>query len=78
VKASDLSDYEVELIRSMAKDKLLNEAGWDPTRCLIQIVLDVVHAKGFDLVKNHDREPMFNGQKDSWYNPKNSKKPWQY
>ena len=78
MKASDLSDYEVELIRSMAKDRLLDEKGWNPTRSLIQTVLDVIHAKGFDIVKNPEREPTFNGQKQSWYSPKDPKKPWQF
>lgn len=78
LKFSDLSDFEIELIKSMANRNLIDRAGWNPSKCLIEAVFVVIHQKGMNIVKDPNREPTLTGPKPSWYIPAQPKKPWMY
>lgn len=69
LKFKDLTPYEINLIKSMANDQLINKPGWNPSKCLMQSMLDFIHAKGFDIVESLDRKPTITGPLKSWYEP---------
>ena len=78
LKFSDLTEYEIELIRSMANRKLNDRAGWNPSKVLMETVFEFIHQKGMNIVKDPNRAPTMEGPKKSWYEPSAPKKPWTY
>jgi hypothetical protein len=78
MKFSDLTEFDLEVIRSMANRKLIDRAGWNPSKVLMETVFEFIHAKGMNIVKDPNREPTMEGPKASWYQAANAKKPWSY
>lgn len=69
LKFSQLTDYDVELIKSMANNRLVERKGWNPSKCLIEVVFDYIQARGMNVVKDSSREPTITGPLKSWYEP---------
>lgn len=75
MKFEDLTEWDLDLIKSNAKTMLLNENISMPG-AMTKSVLSALHAMGYDLVKSETREATWShGPKKSWYT-QHAKKSW--
>lgn len=75
MKYEDLTDWDLENIKSLAKNILLSE-NISMSGAMTKSVLSALHAMGYDLVKSETRQPTWtHGPKKSWYS-QHGKKSW--
>lgn len=63
---SDLSEFDVNLIKDRAISTFLNTKCADAQAAMIAMVFECIRCKGFDIVKT-EREPTWAKPKASWY-----------
>lgn len=68
MKFKDLTRFDIELVKSIAVDRYISKASTCASEELVEAVMDMIHAKGFDLVKT-EREPTWSQPRESWYSP---------
>lgn len=68
MKFEDWTEWDYEMIKSLAKDEYINTKLSNPTACTIKAVLGAIHAMGYNIVKDETREATWShGPKKSWY-----------
>jgi hypothetical protein len=76
MKFEDLTQWDIDHIKSMAKDEYINSNLNDINACLVKSVLSAVHAMGYNMVKDETRDATWtHGPKKSWY-AQHEKKKW--
>lgn len=75
MKFEELTDWDLDLIKSNAKDILINE-NISTTGAMVKSIMSAMHAMGYNIVKDEAREASWtHGPKKSWY-AQHEKKKW--
>lgn len=73
IKFEHLSKWDIDMIKSMAKDEYVNN-NISVTEAVFKVVLNCLHAKGYNIVKDDTREPTWSTPNKSWYAEEHKKR----
>lgn len=66
MKFEDLSEFDLELIRSMVLQKLMDKPG-SRVHFTVEAVFECIHAKGYRVIRDPEKVETWSKPKTSWY-----------
>lgn len=66
MKVEDLTQWDLDMIKSHAKDELINTNS-DISKAWVSATLGAIKAMGFDIVKSDRESTWTHNPKESWY-----------
>lgn len=67
MKFKDLTQFDLDLIKSLARQEYIDKANVDASTALIESVFNCINAKGMMIVRDETREATWSEPKASWY-----------
>lgn len=70
IDIKDIDQWDLNLIKDQAINKFNNDPQMNDVHlCMVSAVLDFIHSKGCQIVKDENREDTWSKPKASWYTP---------